>query len=241
MWALGFLAVIFLYFSIIRLITRQLSADSARLFWLVSIGIPVSFPFWHFLYPSYHEFQKLCNSENRYVIAKTENVDFVYSDSGCHLGFSTINGKPFKGYECEHWEGLPPTTDYSRPKKYFRFTYGANWISSDCQKYCKSPSLIAWEKNCQATCFNATEISEPSFKYESTYESTPIIADRLIQTRHAKVNRAHEDMTVLLNYVYYPYGNGFAKILGLASGSAPTISCEKNFTIELNDFLKPAQ
>jgi len=44
----------------------------------------------------------------------------------------------------------------------------------------------------------------------------------------------------LNEYRYYPYGNGFAKIFGLASGTAPSLSCEYENGIYRFNFLKPA-
>jgi hypothetical protein len=64
--------------------------------------------------------------------------------------------------------------------------------------------------------------------YELKSTSTAIFENRLINNRSAIVAPNGEGMTVLLDCVYYPFGNGWAKVLGLASGSAPTQSCEKN-------------
>lgn len=238
MWALGFLLVILVYFLFIGVVSRLLPASYGLYLKLAAVGIPLSFPFWHFLYPSYHEFLQLCSRDDRYVVAKTETVDFVYSDSGCYHGFKTIEGTSFLGYECEHWRGQTPDS-YPRTKRLYRFTRAENFDSASCENACKSPSLSEWEKHCQNGCFIGTEIHEPSFKYESTYTSTGIVGDKLIRIRQAKVAPNGEDMAILLDYVYYPFGNGWATILGLSSGSAPTQSCEKKFDIYRYDFLKP--
>jgi hypothetical protein len=42
------------------------------------------------------------------------------------------------------------------------------------------------------------------------------------------------------DYTYYPYGNGWAKILGMASGSAPAMSCKTQFVpMDLRDAYRP--
>jgi hypothetical protein len=238
MFFLGFLIGIFVYAAIVSLISGLIPANYRRYLKLAAVGLPLSLPFWHFMYPSYYEFRQLCDRDDRYVVSKIEKVDFVYSDSGCFHGFKTIEGKSFQGYECEHWRGDTPDS-YPRTKKLYRFTRTDNLKNASCQSACMSPSLSDWEKHCQNECFAGTEIQQPSFKYESSYTSTAIVEDRLVRIRNAKVGPDGQDMAVLLDYVYYPFGNGWAKLLGLASGSAPTQTCEKKFDIYRYDFLKP--
>lgn len=238
MWALGFLIVVVGYFWIVGYASGLFPARYGPYLKLAAVGLPLSFPFWYFLYPSYHEFHRLCGSEDRYIVAKTEKVDFLYSDSGCYHGFKMIDGTTFSGYECEHWRGETPDS-YPRTKRLYRFTRAENFSSESCKNSCNSPNLSEWEKSCQNVCFIGTEIQQPSFKYELKSTSTAIFEDRLTKNRIAMVAPNGEDMAVLLNYVYYPYGNGWAKILGLASGSAPTQSCKKQFDVFRYDFLKP--
>lgn len=238
MWALGFLVAVIGYFLFVGLVSRLLPAKYGLCLKLAAVAIPLSFPFWYFLYPSYHVFLQLCSLDDRYVVAKTEMVDFVYSDSGCYHGFKTIDGTSFLGYECEHWRGQTPDS-YPRTKRLYRFTRAENFNSASCENACKSTSLSEWEKHCQNDCFIGTEIQQLSFKYKTTYTSTAIDGDKLIRIRTAKVAPSGEDMAIMLDYVYFPFGNGWAQILGLSSGSAPTKTCEKKFDINRYDFLKP--
>jgi hypothetical protein len=62
---------------------------------LTAAALPLSFPFWHFEYPNCHEFRQLSGSEDSYIVAKTERVNFLYSDSGCYHGFKMIDGTSF--------------------------------------------------------------------------------------------------------------------------------------------------
>lgn len=238
MWALGFLVVVLVYFLFVGVVSRLLPGNYGLYLKMAAVGFPLSFPFWHFLYPSYHEFRQLCSREDRYFVAKIEKVDFLYSDSGCYHGFKVIKGTSFSGYECEHWRGETPDS-YPRTKHLYRFTPAENINSVSCKKACDSPSLSEWETYCQSVCFIGTEIQRPSFMYGTTSTSIAIVEDRLIKNRHAKVAPNGEDMAVVLDYVYYPFGNGWAKILGLSSGSAPTQSCEKKFDLYTYDFLRP--
>ena len=238
MWAFGFLVVVLVYYFFVGAVSKLLPSSYRLYLKLDAVAIPLSFPFWYFLYPSYHEFLQLCSRDDRYVVAKTEMVDFVYSDSGCYRGFKTIEGTSFAGYECEHWRGQTPDS-YPRTKRLYRFTRADNFNSAICESACKSSNLSEWEKHCQNGCLIGTEIQQPSFKYESTSTSTDIVAARLIRFRQAKVSPDGDEMAVVLDYVYYPFGNGWARILGLSSGSAPTKSCEKKFDIYRYDFLRP--
>jgi hypothetical protein len=167
-----------------------------------------------------------------------KEVDYVYSDSGCYLGYTIIKDRPFKGYECEGWRKIGDGKD-GNVKKLFRYSRGDNWSSSVCQNECIKRDYYAnWEETCQSMCFRELEITQPSFKYGSKYE-TEVISDELEITRQSKTNEENEDMAVLKNYRYYMYGNGWAKILGMASGTAPSLTCKRKHDIYRYDFLKP--
>ena len=173
---------------------------------------------------------KLCASEDRHVVKQVQRLDFLYTQS-CYAAFHESKNRAFKGYECEFW----PRTSPPKPpneKHYFRFTRGKNWGTSICQSECANRDYyLGWEEYCHAECFDGIEIAEPSFKYERVQSTTPLIEGRLIRTRTSVIHSALGEMVVSNEYTYFPYGDGFAKILGMSSGSAPTLSCEKKINI----------
>lgn len=237
MFALGFLVVIGILLLVLGGVAGLFPTKLRFYFVAAVIAIPVSFPFWHYLYPSYQTFQDLCASADRYVIKKIKQVDFAYAES-CYAAYSLTKDRPFKGYECPYrLEANPQATE----KVYARFSRGANWSSPTCQAQCVQRDFYAsWEKSCQEACFEATQISQPSFLYKSTFSIVPLVVDRLIEHRTQMFGETGEELATSRNYFYYPYGNGLAKILGLASGDAPTKSCgTPNKNIWSLDFLKP--
>lgn len=239
MFGLGFVFLCVIYVLGIRFISKIFPIKSRKYFIAAAILIPITYPKWYLIYPSYQEFQRLCDAPGRYEILKTQETDYVYSDSGCYLGFKIAKDKDFKGYECEHWVSVGQES-YPRQKKLYRFSRGELWNSPVCQNECvKKDSHASWEETCQAKCFNGTEISAPTFKYESSYSDVAIIPDKLMETRRAKVSEKREAMAVLKDYTYYPYGTGWATILGGASGSPPSMQCQKKYDLYRYDFLKP--
>lgn len=237
MFALGFLVVTAIVVLLLVGITGALPAKLKPYFVVAVIAIPVSFPFWHYLYPSYERFSDLCASPDRYVVKQVKHVDFVYVD-GCYAAYVMAKDKPFKGYECPYRLEATPN---SAKKVYARFSRGANWGSAICQAECAQRGYyLSWEKSCQEACFDATQIPAPSFNYKSTSSTVQLVEGRLTEHRTQMVGDDGEELATSRDYTYYPYGNGFAKILGLASGSAPTLSCETKKSVYSLDFLKPS-
>jgi hypothetical protein len=239
MFGIGALLIIGVYIAL-ALGLSAIFPTRARMFVLVAaVGLPVSFPYWHHLYPSYSEFQSLCNSGDRSVIKKIQPVKFIYEDS-CESAYSAIKGKTYKGYECSAYRPEYATWELG-VKHYFQFTPNGNWGTQACQSECVDKGYsISWEQNCQAQCFDAIEIAEPSFKFKFLNTDSTLIDGRLYRTRISVEDGSGEEMSVLMKYVYYPYGNGFAQILGMASGSAPSLSCKEENGIYRFNFLKPA-
>lgn len=239
MFGLGFLFLVALYFLGIGFVSKVMPGKVKKYFIAVAFLLPITYPYWYLAYPSYQGFQSLCGAPDRYVILKTQDVAYVYSDSGCHHAYKITKDRAFKGYECEMSRKTDRGSD-GYEKKLFRYSRNNNWNSPSCQDECVKRGYYAnWEEICQAQCFNETEISAPSFKYESSSIDTAIIPGRLIETRQAKTNEKGEDLAVLKNYTYYPYGKGWATILGGASGSPPSMQCKKKYDLYRYDFLIP--
>ncbi len=239
MFGIGALLIVGVYIAVAIGVGTVLPVRARVLVWVAAVGLPVSFPFWHYLYPSYYEFQNLCNSDDRSVIKKIQPVDFLYED-GCYSAYSLIKGTTYKGYECSAYRPKYATWELG-VKHYFQFTPNKKWGSQACQSECiDKGNSIHWEQNCQAQCFDAIEIAEPSFKFKFLHGDSTLIDGRLYRTRISVEDGSGEEMSVLIKYVYYPYGNGFAKIFGMASGTAPSLSCKYEDGIYRFNFLKPA-
>lgn len=238
MFFLGFLIAFVVLILAISLATKLLPKRHRSKLLALVVAIPVSFPFWHYLYPSYHQFQELCSSAERYVVKRTVEVDFINADR-CWNAFEKTQRRAFKGFECP-WQAEPPAAALPGVKPYARFVRGENWATSACQDACTRADYYAgWERECLPVCFKATQQPEPSFKYAVDLGTRQIVKGRLTEGFIQFVDSDREELATLRNYTYYPYGNGFAKILGLASGNAPTVSCEKQHDIFALDFLKP--
>ncbi|TAE33767.1 MAG: hypothetical protein EAZ92_00360 [Candidatus Kapaibacterium sp.] len=240
MFFFGFLIAFAILVFIISLLTKLLPEKLRSKFVMIVIAIPITFPFWHYVYPSYYTFQELCASPERYVVRKVVEVDFLNED-GCWRAFKKSESRAFKGFECP-WHVESPPVIVQGVKPYARFVRGDNWDTPVCQDQCvKANYNSGWERECLSVCFKATHMPEPSFKYEVIFGDKQLVEDRLFERLIQFVDSNREELATLKDYTYYPYGNGFAKILGLASGSAPTTSCEKRFDIFELDFLKPSK
>lgn len=238
MFFLGFLIAFVILIAGISLATKLLPGRHRSKFLVLVTATLVTSPFWHYLYPSYAEFRELCSSPGRYVVRRTVEVDFINAD-GCWSAFQKAQSRAFKGFECPWHVESPPVTGPG-VKPYARFVRGENWDTPTCQDRCtRATYYTGWERECLSVCFKATHLPEPSFKYAANLGSRELVKDRLSESSVQFVDSNREELASLKNYTYYPYGNGFAKILGLASGSAPTTSCEKRHDIFQLDFLKP--
>jgi len=237
-WALGLLILTLLYLAAAGLLARLLPTVAKIVFCLIALGVPISLPYWYLFYPSFGEFERLCASDDRRVVKHTKKLDFLYSQS-CYGAFHHSKDRAFKGYECEYWPRTQPRLSAGEVH-YFRFTRGRNWGTAICQSECANRGYYhGWEDYCLAECFDGTEISEPSFKYEPVQSVTSIVDGRLVRTRTAIVNDNLGEMVVSNEYTYFPYGDGFARVLGMSSGSAPTLTCERKANTYGLEFLEP--
>ena len=134
MFFLGFVTVLVVLATIIAFLTKLLPDNLRSKFVIFVIAIPVSFPFWHYLYPSYYTFQELCNSPECYVVRKVVEVDFLNED-GCWRAFKKSQNRAFKGFECA-WQVTYPAVIVQGDKPYARFVRGDNWDTPACQDPC---------------------------------------------------------------------------------------------------------
>jgi hypothetical protein len=229
MWALGFLLAFVIFSIAIHLLTKLLPSKVRSYVWLLVAGTVISFPFWHYLYPSYWDFQSLCERTDRYSVMRTIEVKNIYVNSSPFSAYALSTRRGFIGFEMREGEFAN-----------VRYVRNDNWTSDACQAACANPSISIWEKECEPTCLTKSYIERPEFGYTVTFAHIWLINDRLQRDRQAAVDLAGRELAVALNYRYFPYGNGLAKILGLSSGDAPTKSCPSKVDIWNYDFLKPA-
>lgn len=228
MFSIGFLLLLAIAIIAINLFTRTFPLKVRPYVWPAVVAFAVSFPFWHYLYPSYREFLALCERSDRYVLLKTVDVDYAYSDSGSFGTYHQHEGRGFKGFDIRRGE-----------LGYVRYTRNENWDSLACQRDCANPSSFVWEKTCEVNCFTKTAIHAPEFEYKSSFTTKELVKERLVQQRSAMLTMYGEELSVTLNYIYYPYGTGFATVLGMASGSPPKLTCRTNKDGEMQEFMKP--
>lgn len=229
MFGIAFLLAFAVALSTIYFLIRIFPIRVRRYAWLSVLALAGSFPFWHYLYPSYREFVDLCERPDLYVVMKTVEVDYAYSSSGSSFSaYRQLDSRGFKGFEIK--EGR---------LGYFRYVRGKNWASHSCQRDCANPSIFVWSKTCEVNCLTKTPITEPEFEFKSNFSTIRLIEGRLNQTRIAMLAPSGEELANQRSYTYFPYGTGLAKVLGMASGSPPTLSCRAKKSVGELDFIRP--
>lgn len=228
MFALGFLLVLAIALVAIHFLTRIFPPKARPYAWLSVVALAVSLPFWHYLYPSYREFVALCARSDLYVVMTNVEVDYAYSDGGSFSAYRQLDSRGFKGFEIK--QGT---------LGYFRYSRSDNWASPACQLECADSRLLVWEKTCEANCLTKTSILAPEFEYTSKYSTTELVEGRLVQQRLAVLTPSGEELAASRSYIYYPYGTGAARILGMASGEPPKLSCRAEKNVWTLEFLRP--
>jgi hypothetical protein len=245
-FALGFLLLTGLGIFALNLVRRALPPGVLRAaFFPVVIGGLASYPFIYLVSPSFAEFQALCAAPDRYRVVKTKPVDFIYLEWGyasdCLSGPRLVAQHGYSGFDCV-----------------LRINNG-----KELHRYVKTDQ---WNAHCGIECFSESVQKKPEASYRSghrqgyvdsgvvevTYADATVsryIEDKVIQPERPKkisfTDRVLVDdndgiMGYGRDYLYYPYGNGWAKILGLASGSAPTRNCGMQFVrVEPTDVYPP--
>jgi len=228
MFAIGFLLALAVALSVIHLLIRIFPARARPYLWLSVVALGVSLPFWHYVYPSYWKFVGLCERSDLYVVMKSVEVDYPYFDGDIFWAYGRLGTRGFKGFDVK--EGR---------LGYFRYSQSDNWTSSSCQRDCANPSVFVWEKTCKVSCLNKTAIQAPEFELRSNHSTSELVEGRLVQQRSAVVAPSGEELAVNRSYIYYPYGTGAARILGMASGEPPKLSCHAEKSIWSLEFIRP--
>jgi hypothetical protein len=228
MFAIGFLLALAGALAVFHFLTRIFPARARPYLWLSIIALAVSFPLWHYASASYREFVALCARSDVYVVMKSVEVDYPYFDGGAFAAYRRLGTRGFKGFDVKHGR-----------LGYFRYWPSENWASPDCQRDCADPSVFVWEKTCELNCLTKNSIPAPEFEVKSDYSTTELVAGRLIQQRSAVLAPSGEELAAERSYIYYPYGTGAARLLGMASGEPPKLSCRSERSIWSLEFIKP--
>ncbi len=228
MFAIGFFLAFAVALSVIHLLIQIFPRKGRRYAWLSVVALTISFPFWHYTYPSYREYVSLCARTDLYDVIKTVEVDYPYFDGSSFHAYRQLATREFRGFDIKQGR-----------LGYLRYSRNDNWTSSSCQRDCANPSVFVWEKTCELSCLNRTPIPSPEFELRSNNSTSELIRERLVKHRSALLAPSGEELAVNLGYTYYPYGTGAAKILGLASGSPPSLSCHAEKSIGSLEFILP--
>ena len=99
MFALGFLLALVVALCAIHFLTWMLPRRARPYVWLSVVAVAISWPFWHYLYPSYRQFVALCARSDLYVVMKTVEVDYPYFDGGSFRAYGKLATREFKGFD----------------------------------------------------------------------------------------------------------------------------------------------
>ncbi len=192
----------------------------------------LSCPFWFYIYPSYHQFVSLCEAGDRSEVFRQKEVDYIYMgrSSRCIDGFKYL--ADYTGFECEY--GLINGTGRSK----YRYIKGDSWSTPSCSIDCFELPNDRLNKECLLSCTESVDIKEFTNHFTQERSYKPLVHERLYEHK-TKFIDDREIMAVHRSYTYYHYGRGWAKILGLASGQAPSIHCDNNAYKYNTDIYKP--
>jgi hypothetical protein len=215
-------------------------------FLMAVLGGLAFYPFAYRFSPSYVNFLALCERPDRYQVVRTKHVEYIYLDReagvDCTAGPRFIGTVAYAGFDCIAPD--PRTTTAT-----FRYTKKPKW-REDCGLDCFDSSVINLPEHRYKTGHRQGYISgstvsvtynngrmgayEPSDEklrfsdnllIETGSEKASVLADLHKLQRLAGSSEGDTEMAFTRSYTYYPFGNGWAKLLGAASGSAPSMHC----------------
>jgi hypothetical protein len=226
MFFFGFLFVIGIFFCLLFFSRKAFPKGRPRNIYLCTVmGVLAFYPFAYLLTPAYSTFKELCQQANGFQIQKRLHVSFISSEfdigNDCAKGPAYIAKQGYAGFDCKGNNGL--------------FTY-------------RFSKTATWREGCGLECFQSVRLEVPQANYRREYrygfvagknpkvtsgyganmqnviqqDSKLVFTDQLV---------VHNDEVLAYSraFRYYPYGNGWAQILGLASGTAPSQSCSPTF------------
>jgi hypothetical protein len=238
MFALGFLFIVAVFLFVLILSSKLLPSGLARFIYVVAVlGALVAYPYAYKLTPAFSDFNELCERADRYQVPRSKPVSFILIEWGyatdCTKGPGFVDGYSYAGFDCQ-----------------FR--------SNDDKGLYRYTKMPTWHSGCGLECFERSPLEKPESTYSSEDRYGYVQGKNAILTGGYGIARgasSRDDQKLVFHdrllvdegvmaygrdYTYYPYGNGWAKILGLASGSAPAFSCKTRFVpMDLRDAYKP--
>ena len=202
------LCIVF-YISIITPIVKKLNGIKKISLIVIAFGLPIAYPFLHLIAPNYQNFKSLCRN-NEYKLFKPIKTD-VFPAPYSSGGYKALIEKPY--------------TAFIKNSRIYRLTNKSN--SDQCNNSCST-----FDTQClKAGCLTVEQLAEDAqyIEYHRTYDTESqrgIFNSLLRKSTERLVSDEHGILAEKYNYHFYLYGTGWAKILGAASGSAPSYSCE---------------
>lgn len=239
MFGIGFIFILFIFTVILYRVSKLFVSWQGKLFFVILVfGSLGAYPYAYKLSPSYSKFLELCDNSNRYQVLNTKLVNYIYLDrnlgADCMGGPSFIKNTSFIGFDCEGPNTRTTTATF---------------------RYTKKPN---WNPSCGIECFDSNILNVPEAKYKVGYRQGYITGNITTVTYDPSGAHGQEssgdklrfsdsllldngtEMAFTRNYIYYPYGDGWAKILGAASGSAPSKYCKvQSVNWDIRDVYKP--
>ncbi|MDO8768442.1 MAG: hypothetical protein Q7K57_07040 [Burkholderiaceae bacterium] len=238
MFGIGLLLLASLFVLLLIFSSKIVPKGVPRVAYFVTmLGVLVIYPFAYKLSPTYAKFHELCSGTDRYHVLKARPASYIYIEAGfssdCKSGPSFVAKHGYAGFDCS-LRSRDETALYRYTKK------------------------ASWSETCGLECFDAVRQDLPETNYRREYRYGFVDGDRSIVTDGYGVGRSSESregaklvftdrllvedgvIAYGRDYVFLPYGDGWAKILGMASGSAPAQTCKPQFIpMDLRDAYPP--
>ena len=214
---------IYFYISVIKGIVKELNGIKKLLLIVIAFGIPISYPFLHLISPNYQNFKSLC-SNNEYKLFKSIKTN-TFPAPYFGDGYRALIEKPY--------------TAFIKSSRIYRPTN--KWNSAQCNDSCST-----FDKQClKDGCLTVEQLTEDDqyIKYHSTYDTEDqrgIFNSLLRKSTERLESDEHGILAEKYSYLFYPYGTGWATILGAASGSAPSYRCESYSRFNYYEITPPA-
>ena len=196
------------YMSLVRALLRGAQPPVRFAILACAIVLPIAYPFLYKISPSFHAFKEACASE-RYEVLNSIDTDTVPVPSIIY-GYKLLSEDKYTFFSI-------PGGIYSR---------GADWDSLECTNVCSNSDWDCVALGCVVDTGGRFE--DGRFNIERTTESTRDFLNSV--TRKETESVIYSDDVLVSKYVsyrFYYYGTGWAKYLGLASGTPPSISCRQ--------------
>jgi hypothetical protein len=262
MFGLAFILVFVLCVVCLFWVTKLFSTWKTKAVFLIAVlGGLALYPFAYKFSPSYANFLALCELPDRYQVVRTKHVEYIFLDrdagADCTAGPSVIGSLAYAGFDC-----IGPDTRTTTAV--FRYVKKPNWRVG-CGLECFDSSAISVPEHRYKTghrqgfisgttatvTYNngltgAQESSGAKLRFSDTLliETGTAKASQLSDIRKLQQlggrNETDTEMAFTRSYTYFPFGNGWAKLLGAASGSAPSMRCSSpNVRWNLLDVYRP--